>query len=57
MFNNTAIDATIGLIFIFLLYSLRVTMLMEFITRWFGMRQRLLVRTVRRMLEDYEEHR
>lgn len=57
MFNNTAIDATIGLIFIFLLYSLRVTMLMEFITRWFGMRQRFLVRTVRRMLEDYEEHR
>ncbi len=54
MLNNTALSVAIGLIFIFLLYSLLAMIVMEFITRWFGIRQRFLVRCIKRMLEDQD---
>jgi len=52
MFNNVALDVFIGLIFIFLLYSLLATILMEFIAHFMSLRARLLLKALRRMLED-----
>lgn len=52
MFNNAAIDVAIGLIFIFLLYSLLASILLEIIAKMFSLRARNLVRALRRMLED-----
>ena len=52
MFYNVVIDVFIGLIFIYLLYSLLATVLMELIARWFNLRARMLMRALRRMLED-----
>lgn len=52
MFNNTALDVCIGLIFIFLLYSLLATILMEIIAHYLHLRPRLLIKALRRMLED-----
>jgi uncharacterized protein (UPF0548 family) len=52
MFNNVALDVAIGLIFIFLLYSLLSTIIMEFIAHYMGMRARMLLKALRRMLED-----
>ena len=53
MFYNVVIDVFIGLIFIYLLYSLLATVLMELIARWFNLRARMLMRGLRRMLEDH----
>ncbi|MGB8190819.1 MAG: hypothetical protein WCF67_02815, partial [Chitinophagaceae bacterium] len=50
--NNISLDIFIGLIFIFLLYSLLATILMELISHFMSMRARMLVKTLRRMLED-----
>lgn len=52
MFNNVAVDVFIGLIFIFLLYSLLASIIMEFIAHALHLRPRLLVKALRRMLED-----
>jgi hypothetical protein len=52
MLNNIVLDIFIGLIFIFLLYSLLATIIQEIIARWFNLRARMLVKAVRRMLED-----
>lgn len=52
MFNNSAIDICLGLVFIFLLYSLLVTILQEMFAQWFSLRARNLIKTIRRMLED-----
>lgn len=52
MFNNVALDVFIGLIFIFLLYSLLASIIMEFIAHALHLRPRLLVKALRRMLED-----
>ena len=52
MFNNVALDVFIGLIFIFLLYSLLATIIMEFVAHSMHLRPRLLVKALRRMLED-----
>jgi hypothetical protein len=52
MFNNVALDIFIGLIFIYLLYSLLATIVMEFIAHYMALRARMLVKTLRRMLED-----
>ncbi len=53
MFNNVVLDVFIGLIFIYLLYSLLATVLMELISRWFNLRARMLMKGLRRMLEDH----
>ena len=52
MFNNVVLDVFIGLIFIYLLYSLLATIIQEIIARWLALRSRMLVKALRRMLED-----
>ncbi len=52
MFNNVVLDVFIGMIFIFLLYSLLASILQETVARWFNLRSRMLQKGIRRMLED-----
>ncbi len=52
MFNNVALDVFIGLVFVYLLYSLLATIIQEMLAQWFCLRSRLLIRAIRRMLED-----
>ncbi|MBN2350848.1 MAG: hypothetical protein JXJ22_18570 [Bacteroidales bacterium] len=52
MFGSTALDIVIGLIFIFLLYSLLATVIAEIIATFFGLRARNLSKAISRMLED-----
>jgi len=52
MFNSVALDVFLGLIFIFLLYSLLATIIMEMIAHYMSLRPRLLLKALRRMLED-----
>lgn len=52
MLNNVVLDVFIGLVFIFLLYSLLATVLLEIIGQWFSLRARMLRKAIRRMLED-----
>lgn len=52
MLYNTVLDVFIGLIFVFLLYSLLATILQEFIATRFSLRGRMLQKALRRMLED-----
>ncbi|MBV7533227.1 hypothetical protein [Chitinophaga sp. sic0106] len=56
MFSNLAIDVALGLVFIYLLYSLFVTILQEMIARALGLRARILSKGLRRML-DGDRHR
>jgi len=52
VFNNIALDVVIGMIFVFLLYSLLVTILQEIIAHFLHLRARMLYKGLRRMLED-----
>lgn len=52
MFNNVALDVFIGLVFIFLLYSLLATILQEMIATRFAFRAKVLEKAILRMLED-----
>jgi len=52
MFNNVALDVFIGLVFVFLLYSLLATIILEIIGQWFSLRASMLQKAIRRMLED-----
>lgn len=52
MFNNVVLDVFIGLVFVFLLYSLLATIVQEMIAHAFGMRPRMLLKALMRMLED-----
>lgn len=52
MLNSTVLDIVIGLVFIYLLYSLLVTTIQEIIASNFGFRAKILERAVFRMLED-----
>lgn len=52
MFNNIALDVFIGLVFIFLLYSLLATILQEIIATNFCFRSKVLEKAILRMLED-----
>jgi hypothetical protein len=52
MFDNAALDVAIGLIFIFLIYSLLASILLEIIAKMFSLRARNLLRALRRMLQD-----
>lgn len=52
MFNNVVLDVFIGLIFIYLLYSMLASILQEVLARWFHLRARMLQKGIRRMLED-----
>jgi hypothetical protein len=55
MFNNIPLDIFIGLTFVFLLYSLLATILQEIISQLFGLRSRMLLKAIRRMLEDQKK--
>jgi hypothetical protein len=52
MFNSGVLDVVIGLVFIYLLYSLLATILQEVIASWFSFRPKMLERAIVRMLED-----
>lgn len=52
MFNNVAIDVFIGLIFVYLLYSLLATIVQEVIASTVNLRAVVLVKALRVMLED-----
>ena len=56
MVNNVVLDVFIGLIFVFLLYSLLATILLELIASRFGLRARMLQKALRRMLEDGDDN-
>ncbi|MCU0375203.1 MAG: hypothetical protein MUF24_07840 [Chitinophagaceae bacterium] len=50
--NNPAVDIFIGLVFIYLLYSLLASIIQEILARWLCLRARMLQKSLRRMLED-----
>lgn len=52
MTGSVAIDIVIGLVFVYLLYSLFATVIMEIINSFLGLRARNLRYTIRRMLMD-----
>lgn len=52
MFNSVALDVVIGLVFIYLLYSLLVTVLGEIVSTWLGLRSSMLYKAINRMLTD-----
>ncbi len=52
MFNNVALDVFIGLVFIFLLYSLLATIIQEMIATRLAFRAKVLEKAIVRMLED-----
>lgn len=52
MTGSVALDVVIGLVFIYLLYSLLATILCEIIALHLGLRARNLQQAIRRMLED-----
>ena len=53
--SNVALDVFIGLVFIYLLYSMLVSILAEMIANWFGLRARTLRLGITRMLCDSKE--
>jgi len=55
MINNVAFDVVIGLVFIFLLYSLLATVIAEIIATKLGLRARNLKEAINRMLTDEED--
>jgi hypothetical protein len=52
MFNSGVLNVVIGLVFIFLLYSLLATIIQELIATYSGMRARILKRGIAKMLDD-----
>lgn len=52
MFDNVVLETVIGLVFIYLLYSLLTTIVGEFVAAKLGLRQRLLRFSIERMLND-----
>ncbi|HVI48581.1 MAG TPA: hypothetical protein VM802_27175 [Chitinophaga sp.] len=57
MFSNLAIEVALGLIFIYLLYSLLASIVQELLARIFNARARILTKGLRRMLEDDDHSR
>ena len=54
MFNSSVLDVVIGLVFIYLLYSLLATVVQEIIATKLSYRAKFLEKAIMRMLEDYE---
>ncbi|MEI7726127.1 MAG: hypothetical protein WCK09_13550 [Bacteroidota bacterium] len=52
MFNSSVLEVVIGLVFIFLLYSLLATIIQEMIASAFAFRSKILERAIFKMLED-----
>lgn len=57
MFNSSVLDVVIGLVFIYLLYSLLATIIQEIIATKLSYRAKFLEKAIMRMLEDYEPHK
>lgn len=55
MFDNVALNVVIGLVFIYLLYSLFATVLSEIIATYLGLRARNLKEAIDRMLNDEKD--
>jgi len=55
MTGSAAIDVVLGLVFVYLLYSLLCSILVEFAAKWLRLRQRMLVRAISRMLDDSKQ--
>ena len=55
MFDNVALNVVIGLVFIYLLYSLFATVLSEIFATYIGLRARNLKEAVDRMLNDEDD--
>jgi hypothetical protein len=55
MFSNVYVDVAIGLVFIYLLYSLLVTAIQELISSFLNFRGKVLYRAIRQMLCDKGE--
>jgi len=55
MLNSIVLDVVIGLVFIYLLYSLLATTIQEIIATNFGFRSKILERAIFRMLEDEDK--
>lgn len=55
MFGSVALDVAIGLIFIYLLYSLLASIISEMVAVFLGLRARNLAQAICRMLEDEKE--
>jgi len=55
MFSNVYLDVAIGLVFIYLLYSLLVTAIQEMISSFLNFRGKVLYRAIRQMLCDKGE--
>src|SRR5687767_8519885 len=55
MFNNVAFDVVLGLVFIYLLYSLLATIILELIAHVLDLRARMLTKALRNMLQDRDE--
>ncbi len=56
MTGNVALDVVIGLVFVYLLYSLYATILMELISSMFELRAKNLKYTLKRMLADEKKY-
>ena len=52
MFNNVALDVFIGLVFVYLIYSLLATIVQEIIASFLNLRAVVLVKAIRIMLND-----
>lgn len=52
MFGSTILEVVIGLVFVFLLYSLLATILQELVGTWLHLRGRVLRKAIERMLND-----
>lgn len=52
MFGSITLDIVIGLVFVYLLYSLLATIIAELIASWIGLRARMLRQAIERMLND-----
>jgi hypothetical protein len=52
MFNSVVLDVFIGLVLIYLLYSLLITIVSEIFTSWIGLRSRVLRVSIEKMLND-----
>lgn len=52
MFNNIVLDIFIGLVLIYLLYSLFITIISEMVVTWMGLRSRMLRVAIEKMLND-----
>jgi hypothetical protein len=52
MFNNAALDVFIGLLAIFLLYSLLASILMEILAKRIGLRQENTLKAISKLLDD-----